>query len=278
MTVESHDSSGGEVRHLYLDVLRGSLAHSLYKELDVGTFEARNRGVRAAVRLLRRVGVIPVRIVADAEGMRAEGKDIPMFAQTMIGLKRLDNIRDCIEQIICDEVPGDLIEAGVWRGGASIFMRGVLKAHGVHDRRVWLADSFAGLPPPRPDQYPRDAGSIYHLSARLAVSQEEVRDNFARYGLLDDQVKFVEGWFSDTLPSLSDERWSLIRLDGDMYESTMDGLENLYPNLAVGGFLIVDDYALSPCRQAIHDFRARNGIKAEIREVDWTGAYWRRDG
>jgi O-methyltransferase len=105
-----------------------------------------------------------------------------------------------------------------------------------------------------------------------------VRANFARYGLLDEHVHFVEGWFRDTLPGLSDKRWSVIRLDGDLYESTMDGLVSLYPNLSVGGYLIIDDYGgYKPCREAIHDYRREHGIEEPIRQIDWTGAYWQRE-
>jgi O-methyltransferase len=156
-------------------------------------------------------------------------------------------------------------------------MRAVLKAHGVTDRRVWLADSFQGLPPPDPERYPQDVGDPLHTMKELAVSLEQVKANFSRYGLLDDRVCFLPGWFRDTLPAAPVERLAVVRLDGDMYESTMDGLVNLYPKLSVGGYVIVDDYGYyASCRQAVHDFRAAHGIRDEIRQVDWTGVYWRR--
>ncbi len=72
---------------------------------------------------------------------RMEGRDWPLLGHTMIGIKRLDNLQFCVERVLADDVPGDLIETGVWRGGATIFMRAILKAHGVTDRRVWVADS-----------------------------------------------------------------------------------------------------------------------------------------
>ena len=119
----------------------------------------------------------------------------------MIGMKRLDNLQHCVEDTLARQVPGDLIETGVWRGGASIFMRGILRAHGVSDRTVWVADSFQGLPPPNPDAYPADAGDPLHTFDYLAVSLEDVKSHFERYGLLDDQVRFLKGWFRDTLPA-----------------------------------------------------------------------------
>jgi glycosyltransferase involved in cell wall biosynthesis len=103
----------------------------------------------------------------------------------MIGLKWLANVRLCVESVLDLGVPGDLIETGVWRGGATIFMRAILKSHGVTDRLVWVADSFAGLPPPDAARYPLDEGITLHRFAQLAVPQECVQENFRRYGLLD---------------------------------------------------------------------------------------------
>ncbi len=210
--------------------------------------------------------------------MRTDGRDWPTLADTMIGLKRLDNLQSCVEDVLAHNVPGDLIETGVWRGGASIFMRAILKTHGVRDRRVWVADSFQGLPPPSPEKHPADAGDTHHTVKFLAVSLEQVKSNFRRYGLLDEQVCFLQGWFRDTLLTVSSQQWAVVRLDGDMYESTMDGLVNLYPNLSVGGYAIIDDYGAVPaCRQAVHDYRAAHGIQEEMRSIDWTGVYWKRE-
>ena len=208
---------------------------------------------------------------------RREGRDWPPMADTMIGLRRLDNIQFCVEDILRNHVPGDLIETGVWRGGAVIFMRAVLKAHDVKDRVVWAADSFEGLPNPKDSKYPQDAGDPHHLwSHYLGVSLEQVKNNFERYGLLDDQIQFLRGWFKDTLPDAPIARLSLLRLDGDMYGSTMDALANLYPKLSVGGYVIVDDYHIAGCRQAIHDYRDQKGIREDIQRIDWAGVFWKK--
>ena len=106
---------------------------------------------------------------------------------------------------------------------------------------------------------------------------DRVRANFARYGLLDEQVHFLKGWFKDTLPIAPIERLAVARLDGDMYESTMDAIEALYPKLQPGGFLIMDDYGAVPaCKQATEDYRERCGIREPIVPIDWTGVYWRK--
>jgi hypothetical protein len=156
-------------------------------------------------------------------------------------------------------------------------MRGILAAHGVRDRRVWVADSFRGLPVPDAANFPQDVPEDLSSFEELAVSQEQVRSNFARYGLLDDQVRFLEGWFKDTLPTAPVDALAVLRLDGDYYESTIQILESLYHKVSPGGFVIVDDYGcIEACRQAVTDFRAANGIEDEIVPVDWTGVYWRR--
>jgi len=200
----------------------------------------------------------------------------PSRAHTMIGIPRLDNLRACIEAVLDDGVEGDFIETGVWRGGACIFMRGILKAYGIEDRAVWVADSFAGLPPGDRAKYPKESDFQFHEHADLAVSLEQVQSNFARYGLLDGQVKFLKGWFRDTLPGAPIRKLSILRLDGDLYESTMDAL-TLYPKLSSGGFVIVDDYDHVPaCNEAIDDFRRERGILDPLKVIDGGGAYWRK--
>jgi len=198
------------------------------------------------------------------------------LSHTMIGRKRLDNIQYCIETVLEENIPGDLIETGIWRGGAVIFMRGVLAAYGITDRIVWAADSFEGVPAP---SLPEDVD--LDLSARvlpvLAVSIEEVMDLFERYDLLDEQVSFIQGWFKDSLARAPIETLAVLRLDGDLYESTMDALNPLYPKVSKGGFIIVDDYySCPPCKKAIDEFRAQYSIQSELRQIDDQSVYWRR--
>jgi len=110
----------------------------------------------------------------------------------------------------------------------------------------------------------------------FAVTLDEVRSNFEKYGLLDEQVRFLQGWFRDTLPQAPIEKLAVIRLDGDMYESTMDALTALYPKLSDGGYLIVDDYGLAGCRKAADDYRKSKLITNEIKSIDSCAVYWRK--
>lgn len=209
--------------------------------------------------------------------IRTIGGDWPTVAHTMVGIKRLDNIHHCLDRVLADGVAGDFIETGVWRGGVCIFMRAYLLAHACTTRKVWVADSFQGMPTTTEESHPVDREMALHrYNDTLRVSSEVVRENFRRYDLLDDQVKFLPGWFKDTLPLAPIDQLAILRLDGDLYESTMDALDNLYPKLSVGGFVIIDDYMFPSCREAVHDFRARFQIEDTIHPIDGIGAYWRR--
>jgi O-methyltransferase len=155
-------------------------------------------------------------------------------------------------------------------------MAGILRASGQQGRKVWVADSFAGLPPPDPERFPADAGDTHHTVSALAVSLDDVRATFERYDLLDDNVAFLKGWFSDTLPAAPIERLAVLRLDGDMYGSTWDALEALYPKLSPGGFCIVDDFGVvAGCQRAVLDYRAKHGITEPIEAIDGWGVFWR---
>ena len=171
---------------------------------------------------------------------------------------------------------GDFVETGVWRGGSVMWMKALLDTHGVTDRTVWCADSFEGLPPPNATDKAIDPGSDFSDRDYLAVSLEAVQANFRRYGLLDQRVRFLKGWFKDTLPTSPIQQVSILRLDGDLYESTMDALTALYPRVAPGGFVIVDDYNTWPgCKKAVTDYRASVGDDAPIQTIDGAAVYWR---
>ena len=259
---------------LVIDVVNGSVygpqsVHTLVKPISVSG--------RAVTKLLARRGVTPMVVQQVPASAYEKGVGWPLprpkLGQSMIGRARLNNLRMAVETALREEIPGDIIETGVWRGGACIIMKAVLVAHGITDRRVFLADSFRGLPVADPS----DDAAYLHDDPTLAVTQAQVREAFERYGLLDDGVRFLEGWFSETLPPLKGTPWAVVRLDGDQYQSTLDGIENLYPDLSSGGFLIVDDYGTyDACQRAIHEYRTANGITDEVVKIDEDGVYWRK--
>lgn len=248
----------GEVRNLYIDLIKKCLIGFIYQDDSLYNWNLPN-------------------IKGFDLQSREQGYDWPSQAHSMIGIKRMDNIQYCAEKIFSESISGDFIETGVWRGGASIFMRALLKSYNIKDKNVWVADSFEGLPAPNEKKYPQDKGRYLNTYSELTVSLESVKSNFLKYGLLDDQVKFLKGWFKDTLPVAPIDKISLLRLDGDLYESTMDSLKYLYPKLSIGGYIIIDDYgALKPCREAVNDYRNSHNITEEVLPIDWAGVYWKR--
>jgi O-methyltransferase len=220
------------------------------------------------------VGALPDGVVMARElrgeglRLRAAGMDWPLQGLTMIGLRRLDDLQHCVEAVVRAGVPGDLIEAGAWRGGASMLMRATLDSLG-DSRKVVVADSFQG--------FPAGAGGDLSGIDFLAVSLDEVRDSFARLGL-EDGVEFVPGFFEESLADLAGRPWAIVRLDADTYQPTRAALDALYPGLAPGGYLIADDYgSFDDCRRAIDEFRQEHGIAEPLETIDFTAARWRRE-
>ena len=242
---------------LYLDLLKRVLTNVIYEDPSIPNF------------------LIPT--PEYNKEAREAGVDWPTVAHTMVGLTRLENVQKCLQNVIADGVPGDFIETGVWRGGVCIFARGLFKAYGLDNRKVWVADSFEGIPTVGDDAHPLDKELQLHTSNdALAVTRKDVEANFAAYDLLDEQVQFLEGWFCDTLPGAPIDQLAVLRLDGDLYESTMDALNALYPKLSVGGYVIIDDYLIPACKEAVHEYRDAHGITDEIVRIDHCSVYWRR--
>lgn len=204
--------------------------------------------------------------------LRLAGQDWPLYGITMVGDSRLRNIEFALRTVASEGVDGDYMECGVWRGGASIYAAMVLRVIGDSSRRVWLVDSFKGLPTARSSEDDDTWSKMTYLKVPLA----EVKENIRSYGLLDDRIQFCEGYFVDSLPRCSVQNISVLRMDGDMYDSTMDQLFNLYAKVSIGGFVIVDDWSIPPCKRAINDFRQWHGIADPIVEIDASSMYWRK--
>ncbi len=188
---------------------------------------------------------------------------------TLLSKEQLDLIEECAVSVEERNVPGDFIEAGIWRGGAIIFMRGLLDAYDIRRRKVFAADSFAGIP--RNTRALNDP--VDQWSDRWVASLDEVRQNIQRFGFLDDRIAFVPGFFAESLKTLSGERFALMRLDSDSYDSVHESLEQLYPLLSAGGIIIIDDWHLAGCKAAVMDYRTRHAIDDEI-TARAGNAYW----
>lgn len=286
------------VTHRYLELLKKSILNELYIENEARVILALESMLNNSKLTFNDLFNIKLHesLLGYLEGNKQEGsylvlckknesgfiekqeltRNFTELSHSMIGKKRLNNIQYCAETILEENIPGDFIETGIWRGGATIFMRGILAAYEVTNRIVWAADSFEGVPEP---SLPEDAE--LDISAKvlpvLAVSLDDVCELFDRYELLDEQVNFIQGWFKDTLATAPIESLSLLRLDGDLYESTLDALNPLYPKVSSGGFIIVDDYySCPPCKLAIDEYRKNHAITDELIQIDDQSVYWRK--
>jgi O-methyltransferase len=249
----------------YLDLLADALSFSLWSEpiRPVSTMARRGlaaRAVRLADRLLKPTGLT---LGIAPKNKSGDGTFWPALAHTMVGRARLDNIRVLCSTVELCHVPGSFVECGVWRGGASIYARACLPV----EREVFCCDSFRGMPYDQTE-------AEYAGFDMLRVSREEVEENFRRYGLYHN-VNFIEGYFKDTLKALPGPI-AVLRADGDMFSSTMTILVDLYDKVSAGGYIIIDDYILPPCRKAVDQFRAFRNIHGSLVTIDTHGVYWRK--
>jgi O-methyltransferase len=199
---------------------------------------------------------------------------------TLLPIATLNNLETCLRDCIENKIEGDFLETGVWKGGACILAREVAKLYD-NTRTIYVADSFEGLPPPNPSIYPVDAGDIHYTLDYLKIGVDQVKSHFELFGELDDKVVFVKGWFKDTMPHLHIDKLAVLRLDGDMYESTIDVLNYQYPKLSVGGYCIIDDFGHRGANQAVMDYRQQHGITDQIYIVDprpgvYPSAFWKK--
>ena len=209
---------------------------------------------------------------------RELGADWPEFGVTMVGILRSQWLWRGLDTVLTNGIEGDFVETGTWRGGSSILARAVINTHpaGENGRLVWVCDSFEGLPKATTN---KDDDSWSKMTF-LSVSLEEVRDNFAMFDVLNDtQLRFVKGFFQQTMPLLKTnaelKHIAFLRMDGDMYESTTDVLYNLWNKVSVGGVILVDDWTIHFCRHAIEDFFAAHArTRPDCKMIDTMSCYF----
>lgn len=252
---------------LKLDFLKRILTDSVNNE-EIYLFFTDNKGQYPPKDVMRNV------VNSKASDDIIGGLVHPARGFTMIGLKRLNNVHDSLDYIRLNNIDGDIIETGVWRGGCCIFIKAYLDLYGMKNK-VFVADSFDGLPVPDTEKYPVDEGDMHYTYNHLKVSLEQVQENFKKCNALDENVIFLKGWFSDTLPDNDTiGKLAILRFDGDMYGSTMDVLNALYSKVVDKGIIIIDDYCLPNCVKAVTDFRNQNNIADELKVVDTCGVWW----
>ena len=309
----------GDAVELYLDLVKRALINVLFHESSVALW--RYNSEKRECELLEGLDL----------HSRTMGEDMPANAFTMVGVRRLDNIRAAIELVVDNDVEGDFIETGACKGGSCIYAKAVLRTvEPGSEPKVIVCDTFCPQEPPNPliallfqpilavfallamipcmcwkralfafgqkfqKSFPAmenpsddmvDVGmfilrSFWALSGTstgtVGTGLANVKSHFARFGLLDDTVVFLQGFFSDTLPDAPElTKVAIFRADGDSYESTVTALEPVYPKLEEGGVCIIDDYySFEECRRAVDEYRTTNGIKDKIIRIDNMSVYW----
>ena len=212
---------------------------------------------------------------------------------TMVPVESLIDLGQLVEAVLTYDIPGHFVECGVWRGGASFLMADLLRRAGVRDRKVWLFDSFEGLPPPQ--EIDGDAALTYADNKdgpgnfdNCRASLAEVQRFAVQLGLAS-YTEFVKGWFEQTLP-VQRERLgpiAILRIDGDWYSSVRCCLDNLYDQVVDSGFVVLDDYyTYDGCAVAVHEFLGERRIAHRIEGVvgkcdgaeDYQSALFRKGG
>jgi O-methyltransferase len=200
---------------------------------------------------------------------------------TMSTPERIVSLCDAVEYVVANDIPGDVVECGVWKGGSMMAVALKLLQLGRIDRDLYLFDTFAGM------SEPTEADVTLHGTPALArwrhsdrgavnlwdyVPADEVRAALAGTGYPPERIKLIEGRVEDTLPAAAPERIALLRLDTDWYESTRHELETLYPRLASRGVLILDDYGhWQGARRATDEYLGADADPVLLVRVDYTG-------
>jgi Macrocin-O-methyltransferase (TylF) len=227
------------------------------------------------------------------EESRENGRDWPPYSYTMTGHRRLEQMRAAVLEVELNQIPGSIVELGVWRGGMMMYVAATLQ-----ELRQQLLSQFPDdpLPPKRNlylyDAYGRVGGGKYGIAADyLAVPLEEVTAGFDFFGLREpverdpamdpaiySPVNFVKGLFSDTVPKWeSDETIAVLRLDGNFYESHQMPFYHLYERVPIGGIIVLDDIGShAPVKRFWKDFQEDQGFTEELTHIDWTGGWYRK--
>ena len=253
----------------YFDLLEKTLTFSLWPEpLRPVSIVARSDILAKTLRLLDRVtSRFGLRIAVDfpvRDESRENGDQWPVLAHTMVGRKRLRNIRELCAAVVQERIPGSFVECGVWRGGASMYARACLPI----SRPVYICDSFQGLP------YDPNEPISANIDI-LKVPLKEVLRNFDAFRLHKNVIPVV-GWFSDSLKNVPGPI-AILRADGDMFMSTLAILKNLYHKVSPGGFVIIDDYYRCPeCKRATDCFLEDQGLAPDFIRIDRDALFWRK--
>lgn len=262
----------------YLDVVKAALLDEHYLENEaridhlgrlLGAEDPDLAPLRDPARLLR-PHYERIRHARIA-GRSLDGRrNIAYFPYTDMGRAQLEHLEAALDRVRVDEVPGDLAEIGVGRGGGSIFLRAHLAAHEIENRSVWVVDRF--LATTAGDEEPNDLSTAL---GRFGADLHQVRDGFARFGLLDDSVRFLQGPPAEVLRNAPIERLAAVRFGARLGEALGPALDAVRPLLAPGAEVIVSGTGTEAVETALADARERLGIRTPLERIDWNSMAFR---
>lgn len=201
------------------------------------------------------------------ETERNEGLDWPYVGHTMVGHLRIQNVKKALLDVLANNIPGDFVELGVWRGGVCIYARCLLNSHHETDRKVHLFDAFENIP------------GYETSTSYLSVSQAQVEHNLEKYHAKEGTV-FHKGLFKDSVKPFASEfkgNISVLRVDGNFYDSYQDAMYYLYDKVPVGGYVIFDDVMSHPAVTRFwEDFKREQGLPEELIQIDFHSAYYKK--
>ena len=201
---------------------------------------------------------------------------------TMTSVERLFSLIQAVRYVVRADIPGSIVECGVWRGGSMMAIAHALKRLAKDDRDLYLFDTYEGMTSPTDfDISPSGEPALvkFHRTKRTNdtsewcyVPIEQVQRNLVNTGYSTDRMNFIKGKVEDTIPCSAPNQISLLRLDTDWYESTRHEFIHLFPRLSVGGVLIIDDYGhWQGSRKATDEYLAQNNISILLNRIDSPG-------
>ena len=243
----------------------------------------KNRNLRELYKKVKFVKDIPLADFFNFQKLLLVKK---VYSYTMVSYQRLSNVYVLAELAEKNKIDGAFVECGVWKGGCSAVMAFVAEK-AKSNRKVWLFDSFEGLPEPTKedgnmakDYANNKAGGKLKTINECVSSLEDVKEVFFKILKINPQnIVIKKGWFQNTLPVAKNEIGpiSILRLDGDWYDSTKCCLDNLYDNVIISGYIIIDDYGhWEGTRRALDEFLKERKIKINLIKVDYTGVYFKK--
>jgi len=234
---------------------------------------------RIIKKIFEKIGyeIIPLKFPVD---MEEEFKEIYSQCRffSMTSRENMYALYNAVKYLAKNNIPGDLVECGVWKGGSAMLMAYALNPK---NRNIYLYDTFSGMAEPETvDQQLADSASARDIWQKTKqknhnswcfASLSEVNDNLLKTGYPPQKIFLIEGRVEETIPQIMPKEIALLRLDTDWYKSTKHELEHLFPRLVPGGVLIIDDYgSWAGAQKAIQEYRQENKIKMLLTRIDGT--------